>query len=57
MDPFSTAMPVVAVLVFGSILAVVLVVFSRTMRARKKARLELKRYMQSTDVVHRHRLN
>jgi hypothetical protein len=57
MDAFGTAMLVVAVVVFGSILAVVLVVFSWTARARKKTRVELKRYVQRPDVVDRHHLN
>ena len=57
MDAFGTAMLVVAVVVFGSVLTVVLVVFSWTLRARKKTRRELKRYLQRPDVVHRHHLN
>jgi uncharacterized membrane protein YccC len=57
MDPYATAMLVLAAVLVGSILAAVLVVFSWSLRARKKARLEMKRYLQRADVVSRHRLN
>jgi len=57
MDAFGTAMLVFAAVLFASILAAVLVILSCTAGARKKTRLELKRYVQRSDVVDRHRLS
>lgn len=50
MDAFAGAFLIFGVILLGSILAVVLVAYWWSIRARKRARLELKRHVQKTEV-------
>lgn len=57
MDALGTAMLVFTALLFGGIVAAVLVVLCWTVSARRKSRFELKRYLQRPDVAQRHHLH
>jgi hypothetical protein len=50
MDAFPEAILVIAAIFLGSIPAVALLIRSRSIRSRKRARLELKRHVQKIEV-------
>lgn len=51
MDVFPATLLLVAAIFLGSIPAVALLVYSRSIRSRKRARMELKRHVQKREAT------